>query len=243
MPDVKLLNLQYNELKTLPEKLRNIFTNVKKVYLDGNPWSCDKRLDWLLRWMRETDIEFYSVDPPTCESPASLSGRELTALRSSDLADVKDEDKNERSKGQVQLKQENQSRIVKNPNTGVSVSKTNIPSVLAKLNGSKDAQQTKTNTKTKKGKGRKRKGKGRKRKNRKGKKRNRKRGSKKRRTDKRGKRRITGRTRRKCTKLPDGKRKCCRTMKDGTERCRIRNKRVKKKKAATTPAPVLGNLS
>ena len=44
LADVQLLNLQYNELRTLTMKLKTLMPNAKKVFLDGNPWVCDKRL-------------------------------------------------------------------------------------------------------------------------------------------------------------------------------------------------------
>lgn len=86
MRKVNVLSLQYNELESLPFKLKRALPNVQKMLIDGNPWYCDTELKWLSEWLKTSDIVFYTNEAPVCEAPSNLQGREITSLDSSEFA-------------------------------------------------------------------------------------------------------------------------------------------------------------
>ncbi|XP_052284063.1 leucine-rich repeat-containing protein 15-like [Dreissena polymorpha] len=88
--EVKLLNLQYNELKTLPQNIRSVFPNIKQLLLDGNMLVCDKNLLWLYDWMKTTEVSFHQYDLPTCDLPKSLYGQVIATLSRGDFVDTVD---------------------------------------------------------------------------------------------------------------------------------------------------------
>lgn len=86
----KVMSLQYNELENLPKELKEALPNVEKLFIDGNPWYCDTRLSWLMGWMKTSDILFYKNDPPECEAPKNLQGREITGLNGNELVEPRE---------------------------------------------------------------------------------------------------------------------------------------------------------
>lgn len=91
LESIRKLNLQYNELTTLSEGVKNMFPNIKQLLLDGNLLRCDRRLLWLRAWMQmTTSVSFHQYEPPTCDSPDSLRGRLLAELSPDEFADIPD---------------------------------------------------------------------------------------------------------------------------------------------------------
>lgn len=88
---VKKLNIQYNDLVTLPEVLKTILPNVKQIILDGNLLACDTRLVWLNQWMAESSVSFHQYEKPTCNSPQALKGQTIAELSVSDFRDPEPE--------------------------------------------------------------------------------------------------------------------------------------------------------
>lgn len=89
MPNTKVFSLQYNELESLPSNLQRALPNIQKLFLDGNPWHCDKNLIWLKDWMTSNDITFYNYEPLVCTAPKDVEGKEITSLRNSQFGDAK----------------------------------------------------------------------------------------------------------------------------------------------------------
>ncbi|XP_052821372.1 protein slit-like [Mya arenaria] len=85
---VKKINLQYNELNTLPENLKNVFPNAKQVLLDENMFVCDRNLLWLHDWMTNSEVSFHQYEKPTCREPESLKGREIESLARNEFTEV-----------------------------------------------------------------------------------------------------------------------------------------------------------
>ena len=47
---LKSLNLAENNIVSLPKKFRE-FTNLKKIWLGGNPFHCDCSIIWMIKWI------------------------------------------------------------------------------------------------------------------------------------------------------------------------------------------------
>ncbi|XP_062590481.1 leucine-rich repeat-containing protein 15-like isoform X1 [Saccostrea cucullata] len=241
-PSIKVINLEYNELNTLPSNLKNALVNLEMMTLDGNPLQCDRRLLWLWEWMKVSSVKFYSFEAPTCAGPTEVKDRKLQSLLVSEFTDAPEttetnsgppakpevstqgrkttgrqqdntvKQDTDSTTGEVTAKQERVQGSKANgeiKSTGNSARKTTGkkqkgPSGKKKQNKQKNGKK-KRNPK----------------KNTKNRKRNKKNGKK---GAKRGKRKIP----RKCTKLPTGERRCCRRLKNGTERCRTLKPRVRK---------------
>lgn len=90
--NVTTLVLQYNELSTLPENIKTVFPNIETLILDGNPWSCNKKLAWLRDWIKSSSVTFHRFEEPTCNQPSSLQGRLLSTVEDSELSDDTDQE-------------------------------------------------------------------------------------------------------------------------------------------------------
>ncbi|XP_061163502.1 slit homolog 3 protein-like isoform X2 [Saccostrea echinata] len=87
-PSIKVINLEYNELNTLPSNLKNALVNLEMMTLDGNPLQCDRRLLWLWEWMKVSSVKFYSFEAPICAGPKEVKDRELQSLLSSEFTEA-----------------------------------------------------------------------------------------------------------------------------------------------------------
>lgn len=89
---VQKVNLQYNELTTLPEAVQTVFPNIKQLLLDGNLLQCDRKLLWLRAWMQTTTtVSFHQYDQVTCNMPEAVKGKLISELSQSDFVDVPDQ--------------------------------------------------------------------------------------------------------------------------------------------------------
>lgn len=71
------IDLTYNDLQTLTPNVLETFPALTALYLDGNPWACDKRLAWLKDWMLSSDVSFSKHESVLCEKPFALKGRDI----------------------------------------------------------------------------------------------------------------------------------------------------------------------
>ena len=262
-PSLTRINLEYNELETLPSNLRDALPSLEMMSLDGNPLQCDSRLLWLWNWMKNSDIVFYSLEAPKCAGPGNVKERDLDSLKVNDFgsapptatktnsrgAPAEAEDSpakgettqkqqgtkptggvQETSTGQKGNSQSNTMKDILEATTGRG--KTSLERVEGsqtsgqiKDNNNNAARKT-TGKEQNKPKNNKKKGNKKNKKKRDPKKRNKKKRKRHNGTKgaKRGKRKIP----RKCSKLPTGQRQCCRTLKDGSQRCRIMKPRARK---------------
>ena len=108
--NLKTLILQYNELTTLPENIKNIFPALETLILDGNPWKCNENLLWLRDWIQSSSITFHRFEEPTCNRPRSLQGRLLSTVQDDELSDDNDQEEtqqvNSESEQQVNVEVE-----------------------------------------------------------------------------------------------------------------------------------------
>lgn len=242
LDQVKTINLQYNELTTLSGSLRRSLKNVERVFLDGNPFHCDKRLIWLKEWMLEEQVTFHSSEESECATPFLLQGQKIKNTPRQSFVNVAPEILHGTRQvqpdakiarlslpgsvispsalaGTGQRRAGDVSRSASRHGTPITQRIQEAPvSVRTDANRNPNTRR-KLQTARKKG----RRGKGKKRKNRKN---NKNKKGKKR----RGKRHNRKGGRRRCKKLSDGSVKCrrrkCKTMPDGKVRCRRpRNKK------------------
>ncbi|XP_060067622.1 leucine-rich repeat-containing protein 70-like [Ylistrum balloti] len=250
---VMTLNLQYNEIQSLPEAVKGALRGVQQLLLDGNPFHCDKSLIWLKQWMSEGRVVFHNSEELECASPPQLRGRKIKDLPNRYFVKSLQRPTNVRPeqvdtpplqvsrlslKGDVVSGSQQESSQQRGGNQVSDVSRNAGPQqtiqrlqqagVLVPTSSSMNPG-ARTNTEKIKKKGRKRKGK----KNRKNKNRKNKKGKKKRRNrGKRHNRRAL--RRRKCSAQSDGTIQCCRILKDGTQRCRRKRPKLRPRSKVTT---------
>eukprot|EP00079_Xenopus_tropicalis_P025690 XP_012819117.1 PREDICTED: immunoglobulin superfamily member 10 [Xenopus tropicalis] len=92
---IKQVYLSDNQLSSLPEDMFSYMTELEGIYLHGNPWSCDCKLEWLRDWAQQSrDIIKCKKDRsgqqcPLCASPRTNNAKTLTEISSEDLACIK----------------------------------------------------------------------------------------------------------------------------------------------------------
>lgn len=74
---LKILNLRGCNLRTLNVSLKEIFTGLDELHLDGNPFNCDCDLQWVKELHIETDIH--------CNKPEEFKGMLLREIEEKDM--------------------------------------------------------------------------------------------------------------------------------------------------------------
>ena len=91
MENIKIVNLQYNDLRNLPESLGRVFANTNDLTLDGNILTCDKRLVWLNKWMKSSAVRFHQYEPPVCHDSGAFNGKLISELSEDEFIEVSDQ--------------------------------------------------------------------------------------------------------------------------------------------------------
>ncbi|XP_069060717.1 matrix-remodeling-associated protein 5 isoform X1 [Pleurodeles waltl] len=88
---IKHLYLSENKINTLPEKMVESMPLLESLFLHGNPWACDCKMKWLLKWDEQ------SGDVLKCKKDKAYEGGQLCAmcstpkhLRKKELQTLKD---------------------------------------------------------------------------------------------------------------------------------------------------------
>lgn len=111
MDSVRKVNLQYNELTTLPEAVQTVFPNIRQLLLDGNLLQCDRKLLWFRAWMQTTTtVSFHQYDQVTCNTPETVKGRLISELSQNDFVDVPDQSSEQFDSQQYYEAEETESR-------------------------------------------------------------------------------------------------------------------------------------
>lgn len=88
---IKTIYLSDNALTTLPATVFSGCYQLENIFLNGNPWSCDCKMDWFATWMKKNpgvlkckrDKKFAGEQLcPICESPVSSRGKHIFHLAS-----------------------------------------------------------------------------------------------------------------------------------------------------------------
>uniref|UniRef100_A0A8C9TK23 Immunoglobulin superfamily member 10 n=1 Tax=Scleropages formosus TaxID=113540 RepID=A0A8C9TK23_SCLFO len=86
---IRSIHLSDNAMSTLPARVFSPCTKLESVYLHGNPWSCDCRLEWLVKWARKDPgvlkckrdrKHVRGAHCPICETPAVSRGQNIVHL-------------------------------------------------------------------------------------------------------------------------------------------------------------------
>ncbi|XP_017547293.2 immunoglobulin superfamily member 10 [Pygocentrus nattereri] len=86
---IKTIYLSDNLLFTLPSTVFSGCYQLENLFLNGNPWSCDCRMDWFAEWMKKNpgilkckrDRKFPGEQLcPVCESPVTSRGSNMIHL-------------------------------------------------------------------------------------------------------------------------------------------------------------------
>jgi Leucine-rich repeat (LRR) protein len=75
-PNLKHIDFSGNNLTTLPQSLSTL-TNVRELNLGSNPWTCDCRMLWFLRWSKNLT---FLQDEPLCASPSYIDAKRSNML-------------------------------------------------------------------------------------------------------------------------------------------------------------------
>ncbi|XP_061072506.1 immunoglobulin superfamily member 10 [Conger conger] len=95
---VKNIYLSDNALSSLPANIFSHCTQLENLYLHGNPWSCDCRMEWFVDWVEQNagilkckrDRKYARGQLcPVCESPAASRGKTLAQVARAALSCAK----------------------------------------------------------------------------------------------------------------------------------------------------------
>ena len=92
LPSLSYLDLSYNLFMGLEESLLatvDAHPHLKMIYLQGNPWVCDKcHLEPMVQWLHTSLMYWGSCFPPTssvclvCNSPSTVNNTPISSLES-----------------------------------------------------------------------------------------------------------------------------------------------------------------
>ncbi|XP_060907397.1 leucine-rich alpha-2-glycoprotein-like [Labrus mixtus] len=87
LSQLKLLSLDDNQLSHIPVGLLDPLKSLDEEGLDltNNPWLCDGKVEYLLRWLQKNKEKVFLPETVICAKPESLVGRPVMSLTQSDL--------------------------------------------------------------------------------------------------------------------------------------------------------------
>ncbi|CAK6961815.1 leucine-rich alpha-2-glycoprotein-like [Scomber scombrus] len=87
LTQLKTLSLDDNQLSHIPPGLLDQLTSLDEEGLDltANPWLCDRKVEYLWRWLQKNKKKAFLPETITCAKPESLQGRSVMSLTESEL--------------------------------------------------------------------------------------------------------------------------------------------------------------
>ncbi|KAH9513504.1 hypothetical protein Btru_033218 [Bulinus truncatus] len=107
------LDMSYNNLVNVSQRVRNLFPNLQFFILDQNPFKCTRNLKWFKDWMLSSpSVTFYQNEDLKCNSPARLHGRPIRSIGDNEWASNRKRKRQSR-KIQAEKKQSKKDKNVK----------------------------------------------------------------------------------------------------------------------------------
>lgn len=87
LTQLRILNLDDNQLSHIPPGLLDQLNSLDEQGLDltSNPWLCDRKVEYLWRWLQKNKKKVFLAESVTCAGPQDLAGRSIISLTESEL--------------------------------------------------------------------------------------------------------------------------------------------------------------
>ncbi|GBM18447.1 Leucine-rich repeat-containing protein 15 [Araneus ventricosus] len=82
---VQELNIMHNRIMKLRPDFSSFFPSLKLIKMSGNLWNCDQDIKWLVNWIKQSNVQFYSSFNIRCASPESVVFKPLMMLTDGDF--------------------------------------------------------------------------------------------------------------------------------------------------------------
>lgn len=84
---LRVLNLDDNQLSHIPPGLLDQLNSLDEQGLDltSNPWLCDRKVEYLWRWLQKNKKKVFLPESIACVQPQHLAGRSIISLTESEL--------------------------------------------------------------------------------------------------------------------------------------------------------------
>ncbi|GIY09710.1 leucine-rich repeat-containing protein 15 [Caerostris darwini] len=82
---VQELNIMHNRIVKLRPDFSSFFPYLKLIKMSGNLWNCDQDIKWLVNWIKQSNVQFYSSFNIRCASPPSIVFKPLMMLTEGDF--------------------------------------------------------------------------------------------------------------------------------------------------------------
>ncbi|GFY37504.1 leucine-rich repeat-containing protein 15 [Trichonephila inaurata madagascariensis] len=82
---VQELNIMHNRIVKLRPDFSSFFPSLKLIKMSGNLWNCDQDIKWLVNWIKQSNVQFYSSFNIRCATPESVVFKPLMMLTDSDF--------------------------------------------------------------------------------------------------------------------------------------------------------------
>ncbi|CAL8315609.1 unnamed protein product [Lota lota] len=84
---LRVLGLEDNQLRHFPPGLLDPLSSLDEEGLDltGNPWLCDRKVEYLWRWLQKNKGKAFLAETIRCAAPLPLAGRSLPSLSEGEL--------------------------------------------------------------------------------------------------------------------------------------------------------------
>ncbi|XP_055932666.1 leucine-rich repeats and immunoglobulin-like domains protein 1 [Argiope bruennichi] len=82
---VQELNIMHNRIVKLRADFSSFFPSLKLIKMSGNLWNCDQDIKWLVNWIKQSNVQFYSSFNIRCASPESVVFKPLMMLTDGDF--------------------------------------------------------------------------------------------------------------------------------------------------------------